>query len=441
MVTDPVLERLETLVSPFGVVADVHLIPVSRIFGDTSFIGASFGHGLPHPGTRRVSDIDQLRRPDRLKPLTDGFGRALDAEDARLTAIAEAAERYSASDFQEPVVWAAFRDLDGPALDVGRIPRCSPTELAAPGCPLSTLDPDTPIRWIRGTDLHTGGQTWIPAVMAYYGLRDVVPAERFWFGISTGYAVHSDPVEALVRGICEVIERDAIAVTWLQKLTLPVVPTNYLSDQTRRLLALGRRHFVDSYLFDATTDVGVPTVFCLSIAPYDAQYSQVASCATARSLSSAAQKAFTDVCFCRPRTYPADPPPEDFRDFRSLTDTARYMAAPNRAEAFSFLVEGARGRVAPERPELPESAREMLAWLVTALSGKGMQVIAVDRTTRELAAVGLTAVNVIIPDLQPMTLLPLAQYRAHPRLYSAPVLMGYPSLTEEELNPWPMPFD
>jgi ribosomal protein S12 methylthiotransferase accessory factor len=74
------------------------------------------------------------------------------------------------------------------------------------------------------------------------------------------------------------------------------------------------------------------------------------------------------------------------------------------------------------------------------LSGKGMQVLAVNCTTRELAAVGLTAVNVIIPDLQPMSLLPLAQYRAHPRLYSAPLLMGYPSLPEEELNPWPVPY-
>jgi ribosomal protein S12 methylthiotransferase accessory factor len=69
-----------------------------------------------------------------------------------------------------------------------------------------------------------------------------------------------------------------------------------------------------------------------------------------------------------------------------------------------------------------------------------MCAIAVDRTPRELADVGLTAVNVVIPDLQPMSLRPLAQYRAHPRLYEAPVLMGYSSRSEEELNPWPQPF-
>jgi ribosomal protein S12 methylthiotransferase accessory factor len=429
------------LVSPFGVVADVHSLPVPRAFSGASFMGASFGHGLPHRNKQWVKDIGQLRRTDRSGPLTAGYGRALDAEEARLTAIAEAAERYSSSDFQEPVVWASYQELNGPALDVERIPRCSPKELDVPGCPLNVLNPDTPIRWIRGTDLSTGAHTWVPAVMAYYGLRDIAPTERFWFGISTGYAVHSDPAEALLRGICEVIERDAIAVTWLQKLSLPVVASRHLSARTRCLLACGQRHFIDSYLFDATTDLGVPTVFCLSIAPHDRQYAQVASCATGRSLGAAAEKALIDVCFCRPRIYPTEPLPADFRELKSLIDGARYMAVPSRAEAFSFLVDGARERVAPERSSLPNNALDALAWLIKALSGKGVQMVAVDRTTRELAAVGLTATNVIISDLQPMTLLPLAQYRAHRRLYSAPVLMGYASLTEEELNPWPIPFD
>jgi ribosomal protein S12 methylthiotransferase accessory factor len=116
------------------------------------------------------------------------------------------------------------------------------------------------------------------------------------------------------------------------------------------------------------------------------------------------------------------------------------MAAPDRAPAFSFLVDGARRRIAPGRETMPEGSREFLDQLIATLSGKDMQVLVIDRTTRELAAVGLTAVNVVIPDLQPMSLLPLAQYRAHPRLYSAPVIMGYPSLTEQELNPWPVPY-
>ncbi len=131
---------------------------------------------------------------------------------------------------------------------------------------------------------------------------------------------------------------------------------------------------------------------------------------------------------------------EDFGKFTRVMDGARYMARPQMAEAFSFLVEGARERIGPERIPFPAEPAETLSALVATLFGKGMQAIAVDRTSRELAAVGLTAVNVIIPDLQPMALRPLAQYLAHPRLYEAPIAMGYPSHAEEDLNPWPQPF-
>jgi ribosomal protein S12 methylthiotransferase accessory factor len=437
MADSDVLERLETLVSPFGVVAGVHPLHPPRGLGEASLSVAYVGDGSLLPTAQEPPP----RRPGRRPPDRTTRGVAFgDPAQARLIAIAEAAERYSASNFDESLVCAAHRDLDGPALDPSRIPRCSIRELATPGCPLCAFVPDAPIRWVRGTDLANGVPTWVPAVMAFYGLRDLVPSERFWYRISTGFAVHSDPAEALVRGICEVIERDAIALTWLQELALPLVPDRCLSERTREVAAWAGRHFVDAFLFDATTDLAIPTVFCLQVAPYAAEGAQLTNCATGRSIASAAEKALLEGCATSQRRHVSGELPADFADFRSISDSARYMAVPSRVAAFHFLMSGARARMAPERESLPEGSADSLAWLIRTLSDRGMQAIAVDRTTSELAAVGLTAVNVIIPDLQPMSLHPLAQYRAHARLYSAPVLMGHPSRTEEELNPWPVPF-
>jgi ribosomal protein S12 methylthiotransferase accessory factor len=434
-----VLERLETLVSPFGVVADVQARRAPRGLSALNSFTA-FSALLPSPRPWNSGGV-RPPHPARTSIGSPGLGVALaDPVKARLIAIAEAAERYSATDFQQPVVWAPYRELDGTALDPRRIPRCSARELMAPGCPLGTFSPGPPIRWVRGIDLTTGIPTWLPAVMAFYGLNDTAPAERFWYRISTGFAVHSDPVEALVRGICEVIERDALMITWLQRLRLPVVSDDRLSSSAQDLLAWSRRHFIDTYLFDATTDMGVPAIFCLQLAPHDARRAQLVSCATARSIGSAVDKVLMEACQSHFIDHDSDDPPADFADFYDLVDSANYMAMPSRAPAFSFLVDGARRRVAPERENMPDSPLEFLDRLIATLSAKDMQVLAVDRTTCELAEAGLTAVNVVIPDLQPMSLLPLAQYRAHPRLYSAPVQMGYPSLKEEELNPWPVPY-
>jgi ribosomal protein S12 methylthiotransferase accessory factor len=438
--SNAVLDRLERLISPFGVIADVYPLGSPRgLGGMITSASAFFGYPVARAEQRYATDIDHLRDIRWRGDFAYGLGLR-DFEDARLKALAEAAERYSAGDFDGPVLWSSYRDLESAALDPQRIPRCSERELAAPGSPLNVLDPAATIRWVRGVDFTSQKQIWLPAVMACYRTRDPVPAERFWYRISTGYAAHSDPAEALVRGICEVIERDAIAVSWLQNIPLPVVGDKLLSDETQELISWGRRHYIEYLIFDATTDIGVPTALCLGIAKHAGNFSQTISCATGRTVTSAVDKVMLDAVTVRWGDSPTDDLPEDARDFRTMSQGVRYMAAPSRRAAFDFLINDAQKRPSEERLTLPTDSDEMLAWLVETLSSKGMSVIAVDRTTHELAAAGMTAVNVIIPELQPMSLYPAAQYRGHPRLYSAPALMGYPSHPEKELNPWPIPF-
>ena len=364
-----------------------------------------------------------------------------DSERSRLIAIAEAAERYAAGDFLgEPEVWARAADLPGAVLDARRIPRCSPRELQNPECPIRPFDPEAIIRWLPGTDLASGEPTWLPAVMACYHLRHARPEEKFSYRISTGYAVHSDPTEAIVQGIAEVVERDAVAVTWLQKMPLPLVTENACSDRLSYLKSWGARHFVDTYLFDATTDVGLPTVVCLQVASYDQRAHQTVGCGTGRTIVEAAEKALLEAATVRALFTTEAPLPDTFARFLKPDHGARFMGAADRFDAFAFLLEGAAAR--PRRDSharWPAGPSAMLRQLVDVLTALDMQVVVVDRTPRELATVGLTAVSVVIPDLQPVSLMPLAQFRAHPRLAALPAALGYPSLTEEEQNWWPHP--
>jgi ribosomal protein S12 methylthiotransferase accessory factor len=239
----------------------------------------------------------------------------------------------------------------------------------------------------------------------------------------------------------EVIERDSIAVTWLQHLPLPPLASCYSTDRLLYLLSWCQSHFLTTYLFNATTEFGVPTVYALQIANEDSSVHQVVGCATACTLGEAAERALLEILYVRQSYYGDVAPPKEYREFHNLTDGARYMAHVERMEAFGFLLAGLSNRlpVVNERP-LPDDPAAKLQTLVDALGESGMQAIAVERTCRELADVGLTAVSVVIPDLQPMSLKPLAQFRAHGRLFTAPPRLGFRSLPEEELNPWPQPF-
>jgi ribosomal protein S12 methylthiotransferase accessory factor len=427
-VTSTLLDRAGQLVSPFGVLSGTGIKAMDRGTDAVSSV-ALLGSGQPGVGPVAGSDLSNM-----------AGGRALaDVDLARLVAIAEGAERYAGRNHAmlEPVM-APASALDGHVLDLARVARCSPAELAA-GSPVRPPVPDEPVRWVRGFNARTGDPVWLPAVMACYGLPPASAAERFWYQISTGCATHFDPAEALVGGICEVIERDAIAVTWLQRLPLPLILADQLSDSANGIVAWTARHFMDAYLFDATTDMEVPTVYCLLVAPYDDRVRQVSGCATARTLSLAAEKALLEAIGTRStcQWFTADPS----RSSPTGLGSNSYMASADQTSAYDFLMKGARERIATvRRPGLPTEPKATLQWLLGSLERHDMQVYAIDRTPPEVAAVGLTVVAVLIPELQPMTLDPRAQFLAHQRLYSAPALMGYISHREEDLNPWPQPF-
>jgi ribosomal protein S12 methylthiotransferase accessory factor len=116
------------------------------------------------------------------------------------------------------------------------------------------------------------------------------------------------------------------------------------------------------------------------------------------------------------------------------------MGLPTRAHAFDFLLDDSTPRT-PRQPgdALPANPAAALAAIANRLEEAGMRAVAVDRTTEELAGVGLTAVCVVVPDLQPFSPHPLAQFTAHPRLYEVPRRLGWRVRTEKELNQWPNP--
>ncbi|WP_024874356.1 YcaO-like family protein [Saccharomonospora piscinae] len=419
---------LDPLVSPYGVVSSVN--PWKQFGRLRLRLGVALvGSGNPH------------RTVGREGPETGGGHCWNSQEYADFIAVAEAAERYSGADMLDrPRRRATAEELAGECLEPERYPRCSEAELAVPGCPVVPFDPTAPIRWEEGLELTTGRSVWVPSAMACYGMRRD-PKEEFCNRLSTGYAVHTDPVEAVVRGICEVAERDSNALVWLQRLALPPVAPAQFTSTTAELIEWCRRRFVTVTLLDATTDLGIPTVYCLLSAEHDPRVSRCVAASTGRTLGQAADKALREAFCSRAFLLQRKRVPSGIEQFSAVEDGALYMGVPARRHAFDFLLSGLADRPPSAGvAALPDEADSALAVLVRRFADADMRAVVVDRTPRELADVGLTSVSVVIPDLQPMSLAPLAQFKGHPRLYRAPEAMGYRALPEEELTPWPQPF-
>jgi ribosomal protein S12 methylthiotransferase accessory factor len=425
--TATAMSALDPLVSPVGVVGGLRRAAAPRGLAQLHVWVGSAGSG--RPGVRGH------HRPEL------GSARLFDDPDlARLVAIAETTERYAGRNLHHTprvATETALRDAGEAVLDMSRVARCSATEHARPGCPLEPHDPAAPIRWVGGTDLHTGAPVWVPAVMAGYGVK-AGAGERFWYQISTGTAVHTDPVRALTGALMEVIERDLIAVLWQQRLPVPPLGRRHRTAEVDRLLDWAARRFLTTHLFDATTDLGIPTVYALQTAAFDTRARRVVGAGTGSTLGEAAGKALLEMATLREAFHADEKIPQRPEDFSWVMHGAMFMAQPEHADAFDWLVQ--QRPPSDADPRIPDDPDELLRHLLDLLDARGMPAVVVDHTSRELAQCGLTALTVVVPDLQPMSLHPLAQFRAHPRLYDAPRRMGLPSHPEQELNPWPQPF-
>lgn len=224
----------------------------------------------------RISDLtplDPLRFPvfvavtPLAKDLTTHAGKGVDAQSARASAVMEAIERVSAETHGsgQPVV-ASFGRLSSS----GAVRALDPRRFDLPAD--SRYRADEPISWLEGYELFRREAALLP--------RDLVvspPNEGVLLEVDTnGLASGNGLLEAVVHGLCEVIERDAIGalefttqfgdsrelypeLCTLREDTLPAEAARWCE----RARALGQRLIVQALLHD----LGVPTFRSVLVDP------------------------------------------------------------------------------------------------------------------------------------------------------------------------------
>jgi ribosomal protein S12 methylthiotransferase accessory factor len=432
--TDP----LRSLVSPLGgLVGQVGRLPAQPGEPAIPVSLATLGDlSQVLPQVRRATGGASTRHE------LDGAGGALDPARAELVSVAEALERY-ASCVYDPAqfIRASADDLGDDALDLDSVPRCSATELAHPRCPVVAPDRTAPIRWVRGVSLTRRRTVWVPAMLTYLHIAAESNAERFTQPISTGCAAHRTPEAAVLNGLCEVVERDAISLTWLQRLRLPRLDVDEVDAELAGYLDLVADRDHEIHLFDATTDAGVPTVYGLDLARHHPTCTTVVMCATDLDPRRAVMKVLREAASARIALVADRPDPSGVDDFGTAYDGARHMGRPEHLPAFDFLLGSTARRPlsAVSRPATGDTAAD-LRYVLDRMDRLGAEVVAVDLSTDEARRVGMHVVRVLVPALQPLSFSHRARYLDHPRLYAAPAALGHPVHTEADLNPWPQPF-
>jgi ribosomal protein S12 methylthiotransferase accessory factor len=190
-------------------------------------------------------------------------GKGMTLAAAKASAVMEAAETYHAESIALPLRLASFDEL-------GAAAAAAPTRLplAPGGAALGPAVTAERVLWVAAQELMAGTPLCVPFELVSTDFTQPAPPGGAIFQATTnGLAAGNTWLEAVLHAICEVIERDAVAIwraapTALQDARAVDLDT-VDATSCRRLLALFARAGMQLRVWDASSDIRLPVFVCM----------------------------------------------------------------------------------------------------------------------------------------------------------------------------------
>ncbi|MET4696722.1 TOMM precursor leader peptide-binding protein [Endozoicomonas lisbonensis] len=334
-----------------------------------------------------------------------GSGKGLDAVSAHISAIGEALERYSAARYQkDQLKYAAISQLTGEYLDPDDLVLYSKKQYASEGFPFAPWKRKRSVHWARGYWVGTTTPVWVPALVTYFNFQCRYE-EQFSQVSSNGLAAGQNHDDAALRACYELIERDAMMLTWYAQQPCQRLNIDSLYEGKMRLLIdeLHQRGVeLELYLLDV--GLHVPTVVCLSLG--DGISTPAASVALSchGDIRVAARKALLEqghvmpyLCYLM-STGQSFPRQAD--DVRSLEDHAAYYFAKDKQSCFDFMRQDADKAIDPEDWTYP--VINNVSDLKERLADTGVEIAVVDVTAPDVSLTPFKVARAVGRHLQPI---------------------------------------
>ena len=220
---------------------------------------------LPAAGVTQVLDITGLdrigipvficTRPTAEEGASSVYkGKGTTAEEARVSALMEAIERYSAEVGDRELLLDSYYGL---SKDENVL---NPRELILPDYVRDVEDVRIP--WVKGYDLMDDEEIYVPANAVFHPLPSRYDRVRLFRSNTNGLAGGNELEEAIFHGLAEVIERDAWSLVEITRNTGPNVRIE--GGEIRNLTDKFLNANVSVLIRDITSDVGVPTFAAVS---------------------------------------------------------------------------------------------------------------------------------------------------------------------------------
>lgn len=355
-------------------------------------------------GITRVADVTGLDRigipcavaiRPNSRSLSVSQGKGLTRDLAIVSAVMEALELSAAENLPASVAGATMRAVEGaraPMVDLALSTRCR----------LDRVGTDEPLLWSEGTDLATGRTLLVPWSLVGIDYRPRPRGFANGFQVSTdGLASGSNLEDAILHGLCELVERDATALLEFAAAEELARRVYAIDDsdapEVVRMKDMIVRAGCRLTILDMTTDLGIPAFNAIisdtgeSSAATLYAHSGGSGChpvpavALRKAIVEAAQSRITRITGSR----------DDL-------PAATYQAAEgsDRAQILGLLsfADGARaGRPKPEALSTSMAAEENLELMIQRLGEHGISQLVAVPIENDF---GISVVRVLVPGLQ-----------------------------------------
>jgi oxazoline/thiazoline synthase len=384
-------------------------------------------------------------RADTLGRLRAGLrsqsgGKGVTAVEARVGALCEAVERYSAvRQGDECTVFDSYLGLGEQAVHPDACQLFDPRQFAGraewnAGCSpfqqvCEPFDEAAPRHWTPVWSLTDSRFRLLPTALLYFDARRT-PGPRQVLPDSNGNAAGCSLEDATVQGFLELVERDAVALWWYNRTRQPALDLDAFDEPWLAGLRDGyRRLGREIWALDLTTDLGIPVVAALSRRPDRPGGEVVFGFGAHHDPRLALRRAVTEMgqLFAAHVSSGERSEPVDV-DLRSWWDAWRWSdlgylepdphQAPRTPGSYSYT---------PTQDLLDD-----VAAITTMTRERGLDLLVLDQTRPDI---GIPVVKVVVPGLRHFW----ARF-APGRLFDVPVRLGRVARPTryEDLNPIPM---
>lgn len=372
-------------------------------------------------------------------------GKGMTTTAARDGAIGEALERYASLTWTpDRVVRCVRAEVPGESLDPHELVLFAPEDAERLGH--ARYHDGLPLDWVPARSLVSGAQVWLPfQAVTLHGSR--WPRRELLFApTSNGFAAGPTVDFAAEQALLEVIERDAFCIAWAHRLvTRPYDATTLPDADAAAVAELYRRRGVRIDVHLLPTDGAAYAA--MAVGWGEDEPAAVVGLGASQDALRAARSAVLEVAQVRPalRARLRDPAVREHRAalaadptlVHELEDHDLLYSDPAVAATRMTHLRASEPRVWATPPRRGHG----LADLVASLAVVAGDVLIVDVTPPDVAALGVRVVRGIVPGFQPIHFGADQARLGHPRLFAAPHRWGLRERVAEraDLNPDPHP--